>query len=36
VKDTRTGLEWVVGPDRDMTWDQRLCRPLRGRIWEKP
>ena len=22
VKDTRTGLEWVVGPDRDMTWDQ--------------
>lgn len=20
VRDTRTGLEWMVGPDRDMTW----------------
>ena len=22
VKDTKTGLEWAAGPDRDMTWDQ--------------
>ncbi len=22
VKDTKTGLEWVAGPDRDMTWVQ--------------
>ncbi len=22
VKDTRTGLEWVAGPDRNMTWSQ--------------
>ncbi len=22
VKDTKTGLEWVAGPDRDMTWLQ--------------
>jgi len=22
VKDTRTGLEWVVGPARNMTWDE--------------
>jgi hypothetical protein len=21
VKDTKTGLEWVAGPDRSMTWD---------------
>lgn len=22
VRDTSTGLEWVAGPDRDMTWDE--------------
>jgi hypothetical protein len=22
VKDTKTGLEWVAGPDTDMTWDE--------------
>jgi hypothetical protein len=22
VKDTNTGLEWVVGPDKDTTWDE--------------
>ena len=22
VKDTRTGLEWMVGPDRDTNWDE--------------
>ena len=22
VRDTGTGLEWVVGPDRDTTWDE--------------
>jgi uncharacterized caspase-like protein len=22
VKDTKTGLEWVPGPDKDMTWDE--------------
>ena len=22
VKDTKTGLEWVVGPDRSMTWNE--------------
>jgi len=22
VRDTRTGLEWVAGPDKDMTWDE--------------
>lgn len=22
VRDTKTGLEWVAGPDRDITWDQ--------------
>ena len=22
VKDTKTGLEWVAGPDKDMTWDE--------------
>lgn len=22
VRDTRTGLEWVAGPDRDTTWDE--------------
>jgi len=22
VKDTKTGLEWFVGPDRDTTWDE--------------
>ncbi|MBW2709205.1 MAG: DUF1566 domain-containing protein [Deltaproteobacteria bacterium] len=22
VKDTRTGLEWFVGPDKNMTWDE--------------
>jgi hypothetical protein len=22
VKDTKTGLEWIAGPDTDMTWDQ--------------
>ena len=22
VKDTKTGLEWIVGPDRDTTWDE--------------
>jgi len=22
VKDTKTGLEWVVGPDRDMSWNE--------------
>lgn len=24
VTDTNTGLEWVVGPDRDMTWDEAM------------
>lgn len=22
VKDTKTGIEWFVGPDRDTTWDE--------------
>ena len=22
VRDTETGLEWIAGPDRDMTWDE--------------
>jgi len=22
VRDTKTGLEWVAGPDRSVTWDQ--------------
>lgn len=22
IQDTRTGLEWIFGPDRDMTWDE--------------
>jgi len=22
VRDTKTGFEWVAGPDRDMTWDE--------------
>ncbi len=22
VKDTKTGLEWMAGPDRDMSWDE--------------
>ena len=22
IKDTRTNLEWIVGPDRNMTWDE--------------
>jgi hypothetical protein len=22
VRDTKTGLEWVAGPDRDVTWDE--------------
>jgi formylglycine-generating enzyme required for sulfatase activity len=22
VKDTKTGLEWMAGPDRDVSWDE--------------
>ena len=22
VKDTKTGLEWIAGPDKDTTWDE--------------
>lgn len=40
VKDTNIGLEWVVGPDRDMTWDEARSWVERLKIddggWQMP
>lgn len=37
IRDTVTGLEWQVGPDRDMTWDEAKAwtEGLRGN-WRMP
>ena len=37
VKDTSTGLEWKVGPDKDMTWDEaRSWVQSLGGDWRMP
>ena len=40
VLDTKTGLEWVAGPNRDMTWDEAKSWAIRlavgGAGWRMP
>jgi len=38
VKDTKTGLEWKVGPDKDTTWDEAKAwvQTIEGGGWRMP
>ena len=40
VRDTKTGLEWVAGPDKDMNWNEAKdwveSLRLDGRRWRMP
>jgi len=40
LKDTKTGLEWFAGPDRDTTWDEAKSwaesLPIDGGSWRMP